>query len=138
VLVVDDDPMVSMAIEFCLQRQGFEVTLGESILADRGHAGIDALRGTDFDMMVINLFEPLAERLEPILVFRDRAGAIPVVAMFGRAQAMRDASSSEFLRRTLDLGASKCLRKPFTPAALLAAVGACLPGAAPPVSAIKD
>ena len=29
VLVVDDDPMVCVAIEVCLQRQGFEVTVAD-------------------------------------------------------------------------------------------------------------
>ena len=37
-----------------------------------------------------------------------------------------DTASPDFLRMTLELGATRCLRKPFTPAALLAAVNDCL------------
>ena len=29
ILVVDDDPMVCVAIEVCLQRQGFDVTVAD-------------------------------------------------------------------------------------------------------------
>jgi DNA-binding response OmpR family regulator len=32
----------------------------------------------------------------------------------------------DFLRMALELGATRCLRKPFTPAALLAAIDECL------------
>lgn len=50
VLVVDDDPMVCVAIEACLQRQGFEVTI-----ADGGEAGMQALETADFLPMSIEL-----------------------------------------------------------------------------------
>ena len=42
VLVVDDDPMVCIAIEVCLQRQGLEVTI-----ADGGEAGMRELASGD-------------------------------------------------------------------------------------------
>ena len=48
VLVVDDDPMVSMAIEVCLQRQGMDVTV-----ADGGEAGMRALGSETFDVMIV-------------------------------------------------------------------------------------
>jgi DNA-binding response OmpR family regulator len=66
VLVVDDDPMVCVAIEVCLTRKGFEVTV-----ADGGEAGMRALEAAD-------------------------------------------------------LGAACCLRKPFTPDALLTSVNQCI------------
>ena len=53
VLVVDDDPVVCVAIEVCLQRQGFEVTI-----ADSGEAGMQALEASDFDVMPIDVFMP--------------------------------------------------------------------------------
>jgi DNA-binding response OmpR family regulator len=46
--------------------------------------------------------------------------------MSGYAFANADTASPDFLRMTLELGASCCLRKPFTPKALLAAVNDCL------------
>jgi hypothetical protein len=46
--------------------------------------------------------------------------------MSGYAFASFDTPSPDFLRMTLELGATVCLRKPFTPNALLAAVNECL------------
>ncbi|MEO6839495.1 MAG: response regulator [Bradyrhizobium sp.] len=121
VLVVDDDPMVCVAIEVCLQRQGFEVTV-----ADGGEAGVHALEDSTFDAMLIDIFMPHMRGFESIRVFHERAPGIPLIAMSGYAFASLDTPSPDFLRMTLELGATLCLRKPFTPNALLAAVNECL------------
>jgi DNA-binding response OmpR family regulator len=98
VLVVDDDPMVSMAIEVCLKRQG----------------------------MLVDIFMPHMRGFESIRIFHERAPTIPLIAMSGYAFAGADTASPDFLRMTLELGATRCLRKPFTPQALLAAINDCL------------
>jgi CheY-like chemotaxis protein len=120
VLVVDDDPMVCTAIELCLQRHGFEVTI-----ADGGEAGILALENSAFDVMLIDIFMPHMRGFESIRIFHERAPSVPLIAMSGYAFANFDVPSPDFLRMTLDLGATVCLRKPFTPKALLAAVNQC-------------
>ena len=53
VLVVDDDSMVCVAIEACLLRQGFDVTV-----ADGGEAGLKELETSTFDVMLIDIFMP--------------------------------------------------------------------------------
>ena len=53
VLVVDDDPMVCMAIEIYLERHSFQVTI-----ADGGEAGLRALEGSPFDLMIVDIFMP--------------------------------------------------------------------------------
>jgi CheY-like chemotaxis protein len=121
VLVVDDDPMVCVAIEICLQRQGFEVTV-----ADGGEAGLHALETPAFDVMLVDIFMPHMRGFESTRVFNERAPTIPLIAMSGYAFASFDSPSPDFLRMTLELGATVCLRKPFTPNALLAAVNECL------------
>ena len=121
VLVVDDDPMVALAIEVCLQRQGMEVTI-----ADGGEAGMRELASGVFDVMIVDIFMPHMRGFESIRMFHERAPAIPLIAMSGYAFANADTSSPDFLRMTLELGAATCLRKPFTPKALLAAVNDCL------------
>ena len=121
VLVVDDDAMVCVAIEVCLQRQGFEVTV-----ADGGEAGVRALEASTFDVMLIDIFMPHMRGFESIRVFHERAPGIPLIAMSGYAFASFDTPSPDFLAMTLELGATVCLRKPFTPNALLAAVNQCL------------
>ena len=120
VLVVDDDPMVCVAIEVCLQRQGFEVTV-----ADGGEAGMRALDNETFDVMLVDVFMPHMRGFEAIRIFHERAPDIPVIAMSGYAFANSE-RAPDFLRMTIELGAAACLRKPFTPQALLAAVNECL------------
>jgi CheY-like chemotaxis protein len=120
VLVVDDDPMVCVAIEVCLRRQGFEVTV-----ADGGEAGLRALEEASFDVMLIDVFMPHMRGFESIRVFHERASRIPIIAMSGYAFANTE-RAPDFLRMTLELGAARCLRKPFTPDALLTTVNECL------------
>ena len=120
VLVVDDDPMVCVAIEVCLQRQGFEVTV-----ADGGESGMRALESATFDVMLVDVFMPHMRGFEAVRLFHERAPDIPVIAMSGYAFANAD-RAPDFLRMTIELGAAACLRKPFTPQALLAAINDCL------------
>jgi len=122
VLVVDDDPMVCAAIEVNLKRQGLDVTV-----ADGADAGMRALEQATFDVMLIDVFMPHMRGFESIRIFHERAPGVPIVAMSGYAFANTE-RAPDFLRMTLELGAARCLRKPFTPSALLATVNECLAG----------
>jgi CheY-like chemotaxis protein len=124
ILVVDDDPMVCMAIEVFLQRHGFEV-----IVTDGGEAGLRALDRGGIDLMIVDIFMPHMRGFESIRIFHERAPAIPLVAMSGYAFANLNAPAPDFLRMALELGASRCLRKPFTPVALLTVINECVAGA---------
>ena len=121
ILVVDDDPMVCMAIEIYLQRNHFRVTI-----ADGGDAGLRALEHEQFDLMIIDIFMPHMRGFESIRIFHERAPAVPLIAMSGYAFANLNSPAPDFLRMALELGAARCLRKPFTPDALLAAIKDCL------------
>ena len=105
--------MVCMAIEISLERHGFEVTI-----ADGGETGLRALEDASFDLMIVDIFMPHMRGFESIRIFHERAPAIPLVAMSGYAFANLDSPAPDFLRMALELGASRCLRKPFTPVAL--------------------
>ena len=121
VLVVDDDPMVCMAIEVYLERHDFHVTI-----ADGGESGLRALDSQSFDLMIVDIFMPHMRGFESIRIFHERAPAVPLVAMSGYAFANLNTPAPDFLRMALELGASRCLRKPFAPAALLAVINECL------------
>ena len=121
VLVVDDDPMVCTAIEIYLERHDFEVTI-----ADGGEAGLRALEDSSFDLMIVDIFMPHMRGFESIRIFHERAPTIPLVAMSGYAFANLDSPAPDFLRMALELGAARCLRKPFTPAGLLTVINECL------------
>ena len=121
VLVVDDDPMVCMAIEVYLERHNFQVTI-----ADGGEAGLRALDSQSFDLMIVDIFMPHMRGFESIRIFHERAPSLPLIAMSGYAFANLNTPAPDFLRMALELGASRCLRKPFTPVALLTAINECL------------
>ena len=120
VLVVDDDPMVCMAIEIYLEQHSFQVTI-----ADGGEAGLRALEGT-FDLMIVDIFMPHMRGFELIRIFHERAPMIPLIAMSGYAFANLDLPAPDFPRMALELGATRCLRKPFTPVALLVVINECM------------
>ena len=121
ILVVDDDPMVCEAIEVCLQHQGFEVTV-----ANGGEAGLRALETSAFDVMLVDIFMPHMRGFESTRIFHERAPATPLIAMSGYAFAEIEPPSPDFHKMAHDLGATHCLRKPFSPKALLAAIDECL------------
>jgi CheY-like chemotaxis protein len=121
VLVVDDDPMVCMAIQIYLERHDFQV-----MIADGGETGLRALEGSTFDLMIVDIFMPHMRGFESIRIFHERAPTIPLIAMSGYAFANLNSPAPDFLRMALELGASRCLRKPFTPAALLTVINECL------------
>ena len=64
VLVVDDDPMVCMAIEIYLERHNFHVTI-----ADGGETGLRALEGEPYDLMIVDIFMPNMHGFESIRCF---------------------------------------------------------------------
>src|SRR5262249_3295197 len=117
ILVVDDDPMVCMAIEGYLERHKFRVTI-----ADGGEAGLRALEGDKFDLMIVDIFMPHMRGFDSIRIFHERAPTVPLIAMSGYAFANLNSPAPDFLRMTLELGAARCLRKPFTPVALLSTI----------------
>ncbi len=121
ILVVDDDPTVCTAIEVFLQRHNFDV-----VVTDGGEAGLRALDRGGIDLMIVDIFMPHMRGFESIRIFHEPAPAIPLLAMSGHAFPSLDAPAPDFLRMALQLGASRCLRKPFAPSVLLTAVKECL------------
>jgi CheY-like chemotaxis protein len=121
ILVVDDDAMVCTAIELCLKRKGFEV-----VATDGRDTGLHALEVTTFDLMLIDVFMPHLRGSDAIRIFHERAPATPLIAMSGYAFADLDSANPDFVKVAFEHGASGCLRKPFTPAKLWAAIDACL------------
>jgi CheY-like chemotaxis protein len=121
ILVVDDDPLVCMTLEVCLARHNVLVTI-----ADGAESGLRSLEGSSFDLMIVDIFMPHMRGFESIRVFHERAPTVPLVAMSGYAFANADARAPDFLRMALEFGATRCLRKPFTPVALMTVVNECL------------
>jgi CheY-like chemotaxis protein len=121
ILVVDDDPLVCSAIRGWLEDRGFAV-----VVADGGEAGLDALDGATFDLMIVDIFMPHMHGFESVRVFHQRAPTVPLIAISGYVFAEQRMPAPDFLSMALELGATRCLRKPFTPKTLLNVIEMCL------------
>jgi CheY-like chemotaxis protein len=121
ILVVDDDALVCAEIEGYLEAQKFLVTA-----ADSAESGLRALESGRFDVMLVDIFMPHMRGFESVRIFHERAPVVPLIAMSGYAFANFKTPAPDFLRMALELGAARCLRKPFTPMALLTAIHECL------------
>ena len=64
--------------------------------------------------------------------FRKSAPSLPIVVMSGYAFRAANGPAPDFFRMAIDLGATACLRKPFTPSQLQHAVQICAPNASMP------
>jgi CheY-like chemotaxis protein len=126
ILVVDDDPHICLAIRAWLQRYGFRVSI-----ADGGVNGLAALDHATFDLMVVDIFMPNMRGFESIGRFHERAPTVPLIAISGSAFSALEASSPDFLKMAVGLGATRCLRKPFKPTTLLGVIDECLSEAEP-------
>jgi DNA-binding response OmpR family regulator len=126
ILVVDDDPHVGQAIRVWLKHHGFRVATAES-----GSGGLAALDNASFDLMIVDVFMPHMRGFETIRLFHRRAPTVPLIAISGYAFSDIETSGPEFLRLATRLGATRCLRKPFKPATLLAVIDECLAEAEP-------
>jgi CheY-like chemotaxis protein len=121
ILVVDDDALICSAIRAWLEDAGFEV-----VVADGGETGLSALESATFDLMIVDIFMPHMHGFESVRVFHQRAPMVPLIAISGYVFAEQRVPTPDFLRMALQLGATRCLRKPFTPKTLLTVIDACL------------
>ena len=121
ILVIDDDFSVGVAIQTLLGHQGCDVVLAQS-----GHVGTEAFETSSFDAVMVDLFMPGMDGLETIAGIRQRAPMVPIVAMSGFRFCDSMGSIPDFLDMAAKLGATYCLRKPFGPQQLMAAINACL------------
>jgi DNA-binding NtrC family response regulator len=121
ILVVDDDPSVCQSIRIVLRRNGYHV-----VTADGAEAGLELLDSTAFDLLIVDVCMPQMHGFESIRIFHHRAPQIPLVAISGYAFADSGDDTPNFLSMAIELGAWRCMRKPFMSAALLYVVKECL------------
>jgi DNA-binding response OmpR family regulator len=121
VLVVDGDSSASSAIRTVLELEGFEV-----VVADGNGSGLKAIETANFDAVIIDVFVPKAEGLDPIRTVHERAPMVPIIAIAPRK--FRDCLGPEqdFLDMASRLGAACCLYKPLMPRDLITAVATCV------------
>jgi DNA-binding response OmpR family regulator len=121
VLIVEDDPSVGAAIQMILDREGFD-----AVHAPDAVSGMQAFEPSVFNLVIVDIFMPGMNGLKTIAEFRNRAPAVPVLAISGFR--FRDSMDPglDFLGMAAEVGATVCLRKPFTSEQLMTAVRASL------------
>ena len=117
ILVIDDDDQVRGLLRRILERAGHSV----ADAAD-GEAGVRMYRQQPADLILTDIFMPGQDGLETILQLRREFAGVKIIAV-----SVGDRTGAIDLRKEAGLlGALETLRKPFTPAELLAVVSAAL------------
>lgn len=116
ILVVDDNDDNRLLLSRQLAREGFSV----SVAAD-GQAALDALRDSDFDLVLLDVLMPGLDGIEVLARMHEEPtlAEIPVIM----TSAMDEI---EGVARCIEQGAVDYLTKPFDPVLLHARIGATL------------
>jgi two-component system OmpR family response regulator len=129
ILISEDDAALAEALRFALTQSGFAVDwVANGLDAD------EALKGSDFGLLILDLGLPRLDGLEVLRRLRRRNDALPVLILSGREQPEEKVAG-------LDLGADDYLVKPFSLDELQARVRALLRrghGSAAPVLTYRE
>jgi two-component system alkaline phosphatase synthesis response regulator PhoP len=114
ILVVDDEPSISMLIEFNLKLVGFEV----HCVYD-GEAVFQAIQQFRPDLIVLDLMLPKMDGIQVCSKLRSQNNLVPIIML----TAMQDLSDKI---AGLDNGADDYMTKPFSPQELISRIQAIL------------
>ncbi|SDT23050.1 two-component system, OmpR family, alkaline phosphatase synthesis response regulator PhoP [Paenibacillaceae bacterium GAS479] len=112
VLIVDDEPSISMLLEFNLNLAGYEVRSVHD-----GMAVFDMLKPFRPDLIVLDLMLPKMDGIEVCRELRRRGNVVPIVML----TAMQDVTDRI---AGLDNGADDYMTKPFSPQELISRISA--------------
>jgi putative two-component system response regulator len=114
VLIVDDDPVISMMYALGLERAGYSV-----LVAKDGRAGLELAAKSLPDLILLDLRIPILDGIEVLkgLAADSATCSIPVLMLSNH-------SESDLVKRVLSLGAKEYIVKIETTPAEVAAVAA--------------
>jgi CheY-like chemotaxis protein len=121
ILIVDDDPDFRTMLRRMLTRG----TACRIVEAEHAEAAIAAIERQRPDLVVSDIFMPVADGFELLNWMRDHAAGVPVLAV---SAASRADAQFDPLAIARHLGAAGVLTKPFDRADLIAAVERTLAG----------
>ncbi|MBR1169990.1 response regulator [Bradyrhizobium liaoningense] len=110
VLIIDDQKDVRAMIAIVLRVNRFEV-----VEAEGGAAGLKAFAESPFDAAIVDIFLGDTNGVDVITALRERAPALPVIAVSGM-------TALDFMDQSPHLANVACLQKPFRPNDLLQAL----------------
>ena len=114
ILVVEDDPSITLGLQMNLEAEGYEV----SIAVD-GEDGLARAVSSNVDLVILDVMLPKMNGLEVVKAIRSQGNHVPVVMLSARGAEMDKVLG-------LELGAEDYITKPFSLAELLARVKAVL------------
>jgi signal transduction histidine kinase/CheY-like chemotaxis protein/HD-like signal output (HDOD) protein len=101
ILVVDDEGHIRDILAETLREAGYAVET-----AANGEDAVRKLRAGTFDLILLDIRMPVHSGLDVLKLLKRKGGFPPVMVITGLA-------SSEEMDEALNLGAAKCIRKPF-------------------------
>ena len=114
VLVIEDDPSITMGLELNLRAEDFEVQV-----AHDGEAGLELARAPGIDLIILDVMLPRLNGFEVLRSLRHEGCPTPVLML-----SARGAETDKVMG--LELGAEDYVTKPFGVAELMARVRAIL------------
>ncbi|WGD55717.1 response regulator [Bradyrhizobium sp. CB1650] len=110
ILIIDDQKDVRAMVAIVLRVNRFEV-----VEASSGAAGLKAFGESSFDAAIVDIFLGDTSGVDVIASLRERAPAMPIVAVSGM-------TALDFMEQSPHLASVVCLQKPFRPNDLLQAL----------------
>ena len=114
ILVIEDDPSITMGLELNLAAEGFRV-----ILAHDGEEGLERARQQGIDLVILDVMLPRLNGFEVLRALRSLGNHVPVLMLSARGAEIDKVMG-------LELGAADYVTKPFGVAELMARVRAVL------------
>jgi len=112
VLIVDDEPNISISVEFLMRREGFEV-----LVAHDGEEGLERIRADRPDLVVLDVMMPKLDGFEVCKAVR----ADPALAGVRILMLTAKGRAAE-IAKGFALGADAYIPKPFSTRDLVAKV----------------
>jgi DNA-binding response OmpR family regulator len=119
VLLIEDHDLIRSLLRDTLELAGHTV-----IEARNGAEGLDLFRQGGADLVITDIVMPHKGGLDVVTAIREQVPPVSIIAISGAGD-----SAEDYLDLAYRMGAMKVLLKPFTPAALLAAIDELLAGA---------
>jgi len=111
ILVIDDDSFILQLIQNTLQPEGYDV-----IVAADGVYGMTLMRGAKPDLVLLDIMMPGLDGYQVLESIRKHSD-VPIIMITAKLDV-------DSIKQAVDLGADDYVKKPFTPAELVARINA--------------
>ncbi len=111
ILVIDDDSFILQLIQNILQPEGYDV-----IVAADGVYGMTLMRDTKPDLVLLDIMMPGPDGYQVLESIRKHSD-VPIIMITAKLDV-------DSIKQAVDLGADDYVKKPFTPAELVARIHA--------------